>query len=72
MATYTITTISLKERSELIVSNQDDLLDENACGKTFTGFILLEKGSFAGAWAGTVDGLDVIFYADEVAAATPE
>jgi hypothetical protein len=72
MVTYTITTISLKERNEMEVSNQDDLLSEDACGKTFTGFTKIETGSFAGAWEGVVDGLDVIFYEDEVANATPE
>lgn len=72
MTTYTITTISREARDELIVSNLDDLLSDDACGRTFTGFKLIETGSFAGAYEGNADGQDVIFYADEVENATPE
>jgi hypothetical protein len=70
--TYIITTISVEQLDEMIVSNRADLIDESACGKTYTGFTLIEEGSWAGSYRGIADGEEAIFYADEVQNATPE
>lgn len=70
--TYTITTISLKQREEMFVSNAADLISEDACGKTFTGFVLIDDGSEPGGYLGVVNGEEVIFYEDEVQDATLE
>lgn len=66
ITTYTITTITIEQLEAMIVSNRGDLIDEDVCGRTFTGFTLIETGSMAGSYRGSADGDDVIFYPDEI------
>jgi len=70
MSTYTITTVSAKKRESLVmdVSNADDLISADACGKTFTGATKIKNG-----YAVIDDEGDLaIFYFDEVENAIQE
>ncbi len=74
MTTYTITIVSDDQLYELNGGNYAEFVDRPVSygGKTYTGFKLIEKGSFAGGYQGFAEGDEVIFYGDEVSNATPE
>lgn len=69
MTTYTITTITRLKRANLLANTgSGDLISEDQCAKTFSGFVLNDRGDYQGE----IDGQEVIFYPDEVAKARKE
>lgn len=76
MTTYTITILESAALNALMEERGEagGPVDAGTLygGKTYTGFTLLEKGSFTGGYQGTAEGDEVIFYGDEVQDATPE
>lgn len=75
MTTYTITIVSDEMLEDLNGgSPYAEFADPPVSygGKTYTGFKLVETGSFAGSYQGYAEGDEVIFYGNEVASVVEE
>lgn len=72
--TFRITIVSDEILNDLNDGNYAEFAEPAVSygGKTYTGFKLLENGSFVGAYQGMAEGEEVIFYGDEVAEAKEE
>ena len=68
MTKYTIEIVSEEQLNEYHGGDYAEFTNPRVIygGKTYTDFVLIEKGSFSGAYQGMAEGGEVIFYEDEI------